>query len=213
LNPLSTFVYLILHLQEVLPGLIQTYGALVYLILFFIIFSETGFVVTPFLPGDSLLFVAGALAAVTELNPWVVIASLALAAVLGDSLNYWIGHTVGKRFLERVHLVRPRHLAMAEQYYRNYGAKTIVIGRFIPVVRTIVPFLAGMGSMPYPQFLTYNIIGGVAWVLTVVLFGFYFGNIPLVKENFSIVVYLAVVLSLITIALIIRAVIVSGSRR
>jgi len=207
MDPISGIVTLILHFDSLLPALVQTYGVWIYLILFLIIFCETGLVLTPYLPGDSLLFVAGALAGAAQLNPWSLIVSLILAAVLGDSANYWIGHTIGIRFLEKnARLIRPEHLKKTEQYFKKYGGKTIVIARFIPVVRTIAPFLAGVGSMNYPRFFTYNIIGGIAWTLTFCLSGYFFGNIPVVRGNFSIIVFAIIGLSLIAVVLIMREV-------
>lgn len=191
----------ILHFDNYLPGIIEQYGVIAYLLLFIIIFCETGLVVAPYLPGDSLLFVSGALAANGMLDPWVLVISLSIAAILGDSLNYWIGYRIGKRFIEKHFVfVKPDHLRRTEQFFEKYGGKTIIIARFVPFIRTFAPFLAGVGQMQYTWFLTYNIVGGVAWVLAFVLGGYFVGRLPIVQENFGIIVYLVIALSLLVVA-------------
>ena len=204
---MSSLVFLIdfiLHFDHYLPEMIQTYGFWTYLILFIIIFCETGLVVLPYLPGDSLLFVAGALAGTGILSPEVLILSLIAAAVLGDTVNYWIGHTTGMKLLARKYsLIRRDHLEMTEQYFSRYGGKTIVIARFIPFIRTFAPFLAGVGKMQYRWFLSYNVVGGTLWILAFVLAGFFFGSIPFVRENFSYVIYAIIALSLFAVASIV----------
>lgn len=186
----------ILNFDQYLPGLVQEYGFWVYLILFLIIFCETGLVFMPYLPGDSLLFVAGTLAATSVLNLELLIILLAIAAILGDTANYWIGHTAGKKLLTMKYcIVKHDHIAMTEDYFKKYGGLTIVIARFIPFIRTFAPFLAGIGKMKYRWFLSYNVIGGVLWVLGFLLAGYFFGNIPIVQDNFQIVVLAIIGLS------------------
>jgi membrane-associated protein len=189
----------VLHLDTHLSPIIQEYGAWTYLLLFAIVFCETGLVVTPFLPGDSLLFAAGAFAATGALSIWVLIAVLILAAVLGDTVNYWVGHFLGHRLLNarRVRVIKPEHLAYTHEFYEKYGGKTIIIARFVPIVRTFAPFVAGLGSMSYGRFMSYNVLGGVGWVVLCTVAGHLFGNLPVVKNNFSLVVLMIIVLSLL----------------
>jgi membrane-associated protein len=194
-------VDLVLHFDRYLPGIIATYGIWTYLILFVIIFCETGFVVTPYLPGDSLLFVAGALAGAGYLNVEILLISLALAAILGDSLNYWIGYTTEMRILEKYPaFVRKEHLEETQEYFKKYGGFTIVIARFVPFIRTFAPFLAGVGKMRYRWFLTWNMTGGVLWICAFTLAGYFFGSIPVVKDNFSLVIYAIMGISLLAVA-------------
>jgi len=204
---MSSFMFLIdfvLHFDSYLPQIIQAYGFWTYLILFVIIFCETGLVVMPYLPGDSLLFVAGALAGTGILSPEILILSLIAAAVLGDTVNYWLGHTTGLKLLEKKYsLVRKEHLEKTEEYFCRYGGMTIVIARFIPFIRTFAPFLAGVGKMRYRWFLSYNVIGGTLWILAFTLSGYFFGGIPFVKENFSYVIYTIIGLSLFAVASIV----------
>jgi membrane-associated protein len=187
---IKDFIDLFLHLDTHLQTVIQSYGTWTYVILFLIIFCETGLVVTPILPGDSLLFAAGAFAATGSLDlAWLLIL-LTVAAVLGDAVNYAIGHFMGpkvfsqpdSRFLKREYLDR------THQFYEKYGGKTIIIARFVPIVRTFAPFVAGVGSMTYAKFASYNVIGGLLWVGVCVLAGYAFGNIPVVQENFTLVI-------------------------
>ena len=202
---------LILHFDKYLPGIIGTYGFWTYLILFVIIFCETGLVVTPYLPGDSLLFVAGALAGAGLLNIEALILTLALAAVLGDSLNYWIGYTTGMKVLDwKWSFVRKEHLEQTREYFRKYGGFTIVIARFIPFIRTFAPFLAGVGKMSYRWFITYNITGAVLWISEFSLIGYFFGSLPVVKENFSLLVYAIIGISLLAVASVILQIIRSA---
>jgi membrane-associated protein len=186
---------LFLHVDEHLTAFVAEHGKLVYGLLFGIIFAETGLVVTPFLPGDSLLFAAGAIAATGGLNLWVTMALLFAAAVLGDAVNYSIGHYIGPRVfraegrtgrLER--LLNPKHLERTHEFFEKYGGKAVVLARFVPIVRTFIPFVAGAGSMTYGTFAFYNILGGALWVIACVGAGYLFGNIPLVKENFELVI-------------------------
>ena len=187
---IKDFIDLFLHLDTHLQTVIQSYGTWTYVILFLIIFCETGLVVTPILPGDSLLFAAGAFAATGSLDlAWLLIL-LTVAAVLGDAVNYAIGHFMGpkvfsqpdSRFLKREYLDR------THQFYEKYGGKTIIIARFVPIVRTFAPFVAGVGSMTYAKFASYNVVGGLLWVGVCVLAGYAFGNIPVVQENFTLVI-------------------------
>jgi len=189
-----------LHLDKHLSEVIRDYGTWTYLILFLIIFCETGLVVTPFLPGDSLLFAAGTFAALGALSPWVLFAALSAAAILGDTVNYWIGKKIGPRaFSGTVRFLKQEHLRKTEAFYERHGRKTIIIARFVPIVRTFAPFVAGVGSMNYPVFLAYNVIGGVAWVGLCVFSGYFFGNIPIVKRNFSVVIIAIILISTLPI--------------
>jgi len=204
MDPFFSLLDLVIHFDKYLPGIIDTYGFWTYVILFAIIFCETGLVVMPYLPGDSLLFVAGALAGAGYLNPEILILSLFIAAVLGDTVNYWIGHTLGMKVLEKKYCaIKADHLVMTRQYFSKYGGITIVIARFIPFIRTFAPFLAGVGKMSYRWFLAYNVVGAAMWILAFSLAGFFFGGIPIVKENFSYIIYAIIALSLFAVASII----------
>ncbi len=198
---IQLFFDYVLHMDKHLGYVIQYFGPWTYLVFFLIIFCETGLVVTPYLPGDSLLFVAGALAGAGLLNIGVLLVSLILAAVLGDSLNYWIGHTTGMKVLDwRWSFVKKEHLEQTREYFRKYGGITIVIARFIPFIRSFAPFLAGLGKMSYRWFLTYNITGAVMWISAFSLAGFFFGSLPVVQENFSLLVYAIIGISLLAVA-------------
>ncbi len=195
---LSTFVDIFLHLDKHLNTIIINYGIWTYLLLFLIIFCETGLVVTPFLPGDSLLFAAGALAASGSLHITVLLALLMIAAIGGDTINYWIGNVIGPRvFNERMRFLKREHLERTHQFYARYGGKTIIIARFIPIFRTFAPFIAGIGSMSYWRFISYNVLGGVVWIALFLLGGFFFGNIPVVQHNFTLVILAIIVISLL----------------
>lgn len=185
-----------LHLDQYLSSTVKDYGLLVYLILFIIIFLETGLVVTPFLPGDSLLFVAGALAAAGILDLALLFAVFAAAAILGDTVNYWIGHHFNQRVMRKIRFVKKEHVENAYRFYETHGGKTIIIARFLPFVRTFAPFVAGIVRMKYKRFVSYNIIGGLAWVGAFLAAGYYFGNIPVVKENLGLVVIAIVVITI-----------------
>ena len=189
-----------LHLDKHLTVIISDYGMLTYALLFLVIFVETGFVVMPFLPGDSLLFAAGAFAAKGDLDLTSVLGLMMMAAVLGDTVNYWLGRHLGQRAYT-LSWVNRQHLDKAQAFYEKYGAKTIVLARFVPIVRTFAPFVAGIGAMSYRIFLTYNLVGGVAWVLICSLAGYFFGNIPVVKQNFEIVVLAIILVSIVPILL------------
>lgn len=192
-------VEFILHFDKYLGSIIQSYGGFVYGILFLIVFLETGLVVTPFLPGDSLLFVVGAFSASGFLNLGLIILLLCIAAILGDSVNYAIGRYLGPRIFKHDNhlLFKKEYLTKTEKFYEKYGSKTIILARFVPIVRTFAPFVAGMGRMEYKKFFMFNVIGGCIWVLIFVLAGYYFGNIPIIKENLTIVVLCIIVLSCI----------------
>jgi membrane-associated protein len=206
------FIDMVLHIDKYLPGIIDSYGFWVYLILFAIIFCETGFVVLPYLPGDSLLFVAGTLAGAGYLNIELLLVTFIVAAILGDTVNYWIGHTAGMKVLEgKFSFVRAEHLKKTHEYFTRYGGITIVIARFVPFIRTFAPFLAGVGEMRYRWFLSYNVIGGCLWVLVFTLAGFFFGGLPIVKENFSFIVYAIIGVSLIAVGSIVISMIRSPS--
>jgi membrane-associated protein len=193
---LAFVIDVVLHLDRHLVELIQDYGAWVYLILFLIIFAETGLVVTPVLPGDSLLFVAGTLAAAGGMDIGVLIALLCIAAILGDSVNYAIGKHVGERMVRSGRFVRQEHIDRTHAFYDKYGGKTIVIARFVPIVRTFAPFVAGIGKMEYGRFLVFNVTGGIFWVVFLTLAGYFFGNLPIVKDNLSLVVLGIVIASI-----------------
>lgn len=186
----SFFANLFLHLDQYLSQAVADYGLWTYLLLFAIVFCETGLVVTPILPGDSLLFAAGAIAATTSLDLWALLAILSVAAVLGDTVNYSIGRYLGPKVFsgEKIRFLNREHLERTQQFYERYGGKTIVIARFVPIVRTFAPFVAGVGSMNYARFFAYNVFGGLLWVVSCVLAGYFFGNLPFVKDNFSAVV-------------------------
>jgi membrane-associated protein len=189
-----------LHLDTHLGELIQQYGVWTYAILTLVVFCETGLVVTPFLPGDSLLFAAGALAALpaSPLRVEMLFLLLAGAAIAGDTVNYWIGHKVGPRAFEgRIKFLNKKHLERTHEFYERYGGKTIIIARFVPIVRTFAPFVAGIGSMSYGRFIVYNVVGGLAWVAICLFGGYFFGNLPFVKENFSVVILAIIFISIL----------------
>jgi membrane-associated protein len=198
------FIDLVLHIDKYLPGIIESYGFWTYLILFAIIFCETGFVVLPYLPGDSLLFVAGTLAGAGYLNIEILIVTLLAAAILGDTVNYWIGHTAGMKVLDmKYSFVKTEHLEKTREYFQKYGGITIVIARVIPFIRTFAPFLAGVGKMRYRWFLSYNVIGGVLWIVAFSLAGFFFGGLPIVRENFSLIIYMIIGISMLAVVSIV----------
>jgi membrane-associated protein len=200
------FVDWILHIGDKLPVLVSDYGTLVYVILFLIIFAETGLVVTPFLPGDSLLFVAGMVVAQGSLNLWLLIALLIVAAILGDTLNYHIGKFIGPKIFtdtERknffMKLLKKEHLETAQAFYEKHGGKTIIMARFVPIVRTFAPFVAGISKMNYSRFITYNVVGGIVWVAGLVLAGYYLGEFEIIKKNLEKVILLLIFISVIPI--------------
>jgi membrane-associated protein len=188
---LKQLLEIVLHLQEHLNQLTQDYGPWVYGILFVIIFCETGLVVTPFLPGDSLLFAVGALAADPQrgLNVWIAGGLMFVAAVLGDTVNYSIGKFAGEWLVRRFpRIIKPKHLELTNEFFEKYGGKTIILARFVPIVRTFAPFVAGSGAMDYKRFMMFNVVGGFLWVALILPAGWFFGNIPIVKRNFELVV-------------------------
>ncbi|HJW96991.1 MAG TPA: DedA family protein [archaeon] len=201
MDPITLLADFIIHLDSHLGLLIQQYGLWVYLILFLIIFLETGLVVTPFLPGDSLLFAAGAFAALGSLDIALLFLLLAGAAILGDTANYWIGNRLGPRIFRKKtgRLFREEYLERAHAFYERYGGKAIFLARFVPIVRTFAPFVAGIGKMSYRRFLTYNIVGGLAWVSLFLFGGFWFGNLPWVKDNFALVIMAIILISFVPI--------------
>jgi membrane-associated protein len=193
------FIDVILHLDKHLVVLVQQYGTLSYGILFLIIFCETGLVVTPFLPGDSLLFAVGALSASGAFNVVWIFVALAAAAILGDSTNYWLGYHLGPRVFSsaRSKWLNPKHLERTHAFYEKYGGKTVIIARFMPIVRTFAPFVAGIGRMNYPKFLFFSVTGTILWIGSFIFAGYLFGNIPVVKKNFTLVVFAIILVSVL----------------
>jgi membrane-associated protein len=203
MDALKAILDAFLHLDEQLKGVIDAWGPWTYVLLFAIILCETGLVVTPFLPGDSLLFAAGAMAALypESLGILPLLVLLSIAAVVGDTLNYAIGRAVGPRaFALNTWFLKHEHLAKTQAFYDRHGGKTIVLARFVPIIRTFAPFVAGVGRMDYPRFLYYNVVGGIAWVVICTLAGYFFGNIPVVKKHFELVVVGIVLVSVLPIA-------------
>lgn len=195
----TEFMRIFIHLDKYLNTVIQNYGIWTNLILFIIIFCETGLVVTPFLPGDSLLFAAGTFAASGSLEIRWLLILLATAAVVGDTVNYSIGHFVGSKisYKEDVRFLNKKYLERAHEFYEKHGGKAIILARFIPIIRTFVPFVAGIANMNYLRFLSYNIIGGIVWVVLLLCAGYFFGNIPIVKQNFTLVIYVIILISIL----------------
>ena len=198
---LASFLDIVLHLDTHLVALVQEYGVWVYAILFAIIFAETGFVVTPFLPGDSLLFVAGAVAASGAMNVHLLVALLVLAAVAGNTVNYAIGRWLGKRFFtdRGSRWLNPKHLDKAHAFYEHHGGKAVIISRFLPIVRTYIPFVAGLGGMDPGRFTAFNVAGGVLWVASLAYAGYFFGNIPWIKGNLTLIIIGIIVVSLVPV--------------
>jgi len=197
---LARIIDLFLHVDRHLLEIVQDHGVWSYAILFVVVFLETGVVVTPFLPGDSLLFAAGSLAAAGAFDLISLLLLLTAAAILGDTLNYWIGRRVGARvFTEGSRFFKQEHLLRTQRFYERHGGKTIILARFLPIVRTFAPFVAGIGAMNYRRFLAYNVVGGVLWVWGFGLLGYLFGNLPMVKKNFSLVILAIIVISVLPI--------------
>lgn len=188
----------VLHLDRHLGDIVANWGPWIYALLFLIIFCETGLVVTPILPGDSLLFAVGALCGAGAMNLALILLLLTVAAILGDTVNYWIGHFIGpKAFSGRYKLLNPKHLEKTHEFYERYGGKTIIIARFVPIVRTFAPFVAGACKMTYGRFMSYNVVGGIIWVFSITLLGYFFGNLEIVKKNFGLVVIAIIVISIL----------------
>ena len=193
---IDTILQIVLHFDQYLNMFVQSYGVWTYLILFLIVFAETGLVVTPFLPGDSMLFAVGALSATGILNVFWLIVLLSVASIIGDSVNY----AIGKYFSHNKILgkfIKKKHLEKTHGFFEKYGGKTIIIARFVPIVRTVAPFVAGIGKMGYIKFSIYNVFSGILWVSSLVLIGYYFGNIHIIKENFSTVILAIIVISIL----------------
>lgn len=193
---LASLLDIFIHLDKHLGAIITGYGAWTYALLFLIIFMETGLVVTPFLPGDSLLFAAGAFAAIGSLEAGWLFVLLSIAAIAGDTVNYWIGHAIGpKAFSGNVRFLKKEYLDRTHAFYEKHGGKTIILARFIPIIRTFAPFVAGVGSMTYGHFITYNVVGGLAWVAIFTFAGYFFGNLPEVRDNFTLVILAIILIS------------------
>ncbi len=193
---IKSAIDLFLHLDKHMNEIISQYGAFTHVILFIIVFCETGLVVTPFLPGDSLLFAAGVFAASGSLDIWILLISLSIAAILGDTVNYKLGQIFG----EKARFINPKHIARTHEFYERYGPSTIIIARFVPIVRTFAPFVAGIGKMSYPRFAMFNVIGAVAWVVICSVGGYFFGQVPFVKKNFELVLLGIIFVSVLPIA-------------
>jgi len=193
---LDFLIDLFLHLDEYLAGIITTYGAWTYGILFVVIFVETGLVIMPFLPGDSLLFAAGTFAALGSLNVWSLVGLLFIAAVLGDAVNYSIGHYLGERAYN-IKWIKKEYLDKTHAFFEKHGGKAIFLARFVPIVRTFAPFVAGIGKMSYRYFATYNVVGAAVWVFTFTLMGYFFGNLEFVKKNFELVIIAIIFISVL----------------
>ena len=188
----------VLHVDTYLNDFISRYGAWTYGLLFLVIFMETGFIITPFLPGDSLIFAAATFAARGSLNPWLLFLLLSIAAIGGDSANYWIGHGIGaKAYTGEVKWIKKEYMERTHAFFQEHGGKTIFLARFVPIIRTFAPFVAGVSKMSYGYFFTWNIVGGISWVATFTLLGYFFGNIPFVQNNFELVIIAIVLISLV----------------
>ena len=203
---LKKLIDIVLHMSKHLDDLVGQFGPWLYVILFLIVFCETGLVVTPFLPGDSLLFAVGALAARTpepgawSLNIWILLTTLIIAAILGDSVNYWIGKMFGNKLPQKFpRLIKPQHLQKTHDFYERYGGKTIIIARFVPIIRTFAPFVAGVGEMPYARFILFSLCASALWIGIFVTAGYQFGQLPIVKNNFSLVTLGIIVISVLPI--------------
>lgn len=198
---IGTFINVILHLDKYLNVITQNYGVWTYILIFLIIFCETGLVITPFLPGDSILFATGALAAIGSLKILILFMLFYMAAVIGDTVNYYIGQKVGNKILEKenVKYINKEYLKKANSFYEKHGSMTIVVGRFIPIIRTFVPFVAGIGEMSYSKFIIYNMLGGLLWVTLFLGGGYFFGNLPFIKQHFSYVLIAIIIISIIPV--------------
>jgi membrane-associated protein len=199
MDMLLNFIDIFIHLDQHLSLLIQSFGGWAYLIVFLVIFCETGLVVTPILPGDSLLFGLGAIAAMGALKVEWLFVMLSIAAIAGDTVNYMIGHYVGPRVFAREsgRFFKKEYLERTHRFYEKYGGKTIIIARFVPIIRTFAPFVAGIGSMTYSRFIVYNIVGGISWIALFIFGGYYFGNLSIVKRNFTLVIFAIILISIL----------------
>lgn len=197
---LKSLINLFLHLDKILPEIFKQYGTITYLFMFGIIFMETGFVITPFLPGDSLIFAAGAFAASGTLNVWLLFILLSAAAVLGDTVNYWIGHQIGDRASRgEIRFIKKEYIERTHRFFEKHGGKTIFLARFVPIVRTFAPFVAGGSKMSYGYFISYNIFGGIVWVALFTFTGYFFGGLPFVRDNFELVIVAILLISVLPI--------------
>ena len=200
MNIISWLIDFVLHMEKYLPAIVSQFGIFTYIILFLVIFVETGLVITPFLPGDSLLFAAGAIAALPHggLNVFALYATVAVAAVLGDTVNYWIGHYIGPRaFSGNIRFLKKEYLERTQAFYDKHGGKTILLARFVPIVRTFAPFVAGVGKMRYSYFISYNVFGGLLWTALFTFVGYFFGNLEFIQKNFSLVVIAIIIISVL----------------
>lgn len=195
---IQDFINFLLHLDNYINLIIKNFGVWTYVILFLVIFVETGLVITPFFPGDSLLFICGTISRNGMLNIGILFVLFSAAAIIGDTVNYWMGHFVGpKIFKDESKIFKTEYLNRTYDFYKKYGAKTIVLARFIPIIRTFAPFVAGIGKMEYKKFISYNIIGGVSWIIIFLFAGYFFGSIPIVRDNLSIAIFIIIFVSLI----------------
>jgi len=197
---LKHLIDIFLHLDAYLEQIIAQFGMVTYVLLFMVIFAETGFVVTPFLPGDSLIFAAGSFAAKGLLDPTILFVTLALAAVVGDTVNYWVGHYVGERaYTGEIRWLKKEYLDRTHAFFQKHGGKAIFLARFVPIVRTFAPFVAGVGEMDYKYFFSYNVFGGIVWVGVFLCAGYFFGNIPVVQANFELVIVVILLISVVPV--------------
>ena len=191
----------LLHIDEYLEFILQNYGGLSYAIIFFIIFLETGLVIAPFLPGDSLIFVAGTFAASGVIDVMLLFYLIALAAIIGDTFNYWIGYFFGEKFFEKSHLFRRDYLERTKDFYKKHGGRTVVMARFVPIMRTFAPFVAGIAKMDYLEFTSFNVVGGIVWTAVFIFAGYFFGSIPFVQENLNWLIFAVIFISIIPVIL------------
>jgi len=199
MSVINTLIDVILHVDKYLGIIVNQFGILTYLVLFVVVFCETGLVFTPFLPGDSLLFISGTFAANKILNIYTLFIIFALACIIGDSVNYWIGSFFGEKVFLKIKFFRKDYLEKTKDFYKKHGGKTIILARFVPIVRTFAPFVAGIGKMDYKRFLLFNVFGGILWVLVFLFGGFFFGKIPFVEKNLTLITYFIIVISVLPV--------------